>query len=221
MVEHFQQHTAATRSAAMPRRWWSPVRGWRRCATSSQFDHYISEEGLPYQEPGGLFRHGGSTTRCTEKTYTESRDEWTDLKEKELPEEAFSQARLSGVAGGGEIPDRLRPAACCTPCTWTRRLAGIQAVQTLSRLNRTHPLKDDTFVLDFVNDPGRDPGGVSRPILRRCRLWARKSILISYMRVKAELDGSGIYLQRRGGRVFAHLLRAQASWQKRGRPQGT
>lgn len=33
-----------------------------------------------------------------------------------------------------------------------RRLAGIPAVQTLSRLNRTHPLKEDTFVLDFVND---------------------------------------------------------------------
>jgi len=33
-----------------------------------------------------------------------------------------------------------------------KRLAGIQAVQTLSRLNRMHPLKEDTFVLDFVND---------------------------------------------------------------------
>ena len=32
-----------------------------------------------------------------------------------------------------------------------KRLAGIQAVQTLSRLNRIHPLKEDTFVLDFVN----------------------------------------------------------------------
>lgn len=32
-----------------------------------------------------------------------------------------------------------------------RRLAGIQAVQTLSRLNRAHPGKDTTFVLDFVN----------------------------------------------------------------------
>lgn len=35
-----------------------------------------------------------------------------------------------------------------------KRLSGIQAVQTLSRLNRTHPGKEDTFVLDFVNDPG-------------------------------------------------------------------
>ncbi|AZO42455.1 type I restriction endonuclease subunit R [Mesorhizobium sp. M7D.F.Ca.US.005.01.1.1] len=32
-----------------------------------------------------------------------------------------------------------------------RRLAGIQAVQTLSRLNRAHPGKDTTYVLDFIN----------------------------------------------------------------------
>ncbi len=33
-----------------------------------------------------------------------------------------------------------------------KRLAGVQAVQTLSRLNRTAAGKDDTFVLDFVNE---------------------------------------------------------------------
>ena len=33
-----------------------------------------------------------------------------------------------------------------------KRLSGIQAVQTLSRLNRTAPGKEQTFVLDFVND---------------------------------------------------------------------
>lgn len=31
-------------------------------------------------------------------------------------------------------------------------LSGIKAVQTLSRLNRSHPGKVDTFILDFVND---------------------------------------------------------------------
>ena len=31
-------------------------------------------------------------------------------------------------------------------------LGGIQAVQTLSRLNRAHPGKDTTYILDFVND---------------------------------------------------------------------
>lgn len=34
-----------------------------------------------------------------------------------------------------------------------KRLAGIQAVQTLSRLNRCYPGKDETYVLDFVNQP--------------------------------------------------------------------
>lgn len=33
-----------------------------------------------------------------------------------------------------------------------KKLSGVKAVQTLSRLNRTCPGKDDTFVLDFVND---------------------------------------------------------------------
>jgi type I restriction enzyme R subunit len=33
-----------------------------------------------------------------------------------------------------------------------KRLAGIQAVQTLSRLNRAHPGKDTTYILEFVND---------------------------------------------------------------------
>ena len=33
-----------------------------------------------------------------------------------------------------------------------KRLDGVKAVQTLSRLNRTYPGKDDTFVLDFAND---------------------------------------------------------------------
>jgi type I restriction enzyme R subunit len=31
-------------------------------------------------------------------------------------------------------------------------LSGVKAVQTLSRLNRAHPKKHDTFVLDFVNE---------------------------------------------------------------------
>ena len=34
-----------------------------------------------------------------------------------------------------------------------KKLYGITAVQTLSRLNRTYPGKETTFILDFVNDP--------------------------------------------------------------------
>ena len=41
-----------------------------------------------------------------------------------------------------------------------KRLPGLQAVQTLSRLNRTCPGKEDTFILDFAERGGRDQGGV-------------------------------------------------------------
>jgi type I restriction enzyme, R subunit len=34
-----------------------------------------------------------------------------------------------------------------------KRLSGVLAVQTFSRLNRMYPGKSDTFILDFVNDP--------------------------------------------------------------------
>jgi len=33
-----------------------------------------------------------------------------------------------------------------------KKLSGVKAVQTLSRLNRTAPGKEDTFVIDFAND---------------------------------------------------------------------
>lgn len=34
-----------------------------------------------------------------------------------------------------------------------KKLNGVDCVQTLSRLNRTYPGKDQTYILDFVNDP--------------------------------------------------------------------
>lgn len=34
-----------------------------------------------------------------------------------------------------------------------KQISDVKAVQTLSRLNRCHPKKEDTFVLDFANDP--------------------------------------------------------------------
>ena len=34
-----------------------------------------------------------------------------------------------------------------------KKIGGLECVQTLSRLNRTHPGKEETYVLDFVNEP--------------------------------------------------------------------
>ena len=48
-----------------------------------------------------------------------------------------------------------------------KRLAGIQAVQTLSRLNRCYPAKEEPYVLDFVNDPDEVLEAFKRQALHR------------------------------------------------------
>jgi len=72
-----------------------------------------------------------------------------------------------------------------------RRLAGIQAVQTLSRLNRAHPGKDTTYILDFVNS--------SDDILTAFQTYYETAELESatdpnaIFDLRAKLDGAGHY----------------------------
>ena len=82
-----------------------------------------------------------------------------------------------------------------------RRLAGIQAVQTLSRLNRAHPGKDTTYVLDFVNS--------SEEILTAFRTYYDTAELEGVtdpnivLDLKAKLDASGHYDEFEVDRVAA------------------
>lgn len=46
-----------------------------------------------------------------------------------------------------------------------KKLKGPKAVQTLSRANRTYPGKNDTFILDFVNN-AEDIKDAYAPLLR-------------------------------------------------------
>jgi type I restriction enzyme R subunit len=76
-----------------------------------------------------------------------------------------------------------------------KKLAGIQAVQTLSRLNRayngTHGLKDTTYILDFAND--------SQEILAAFQTYYETAELAGVtdpnliFDLRAKLDGSGHY----------------------------
>jgi type I restriction enzyme R subunit len=73
-----------------------------------------------------------------------------------------------------------------------KKLAGVSAVQTLSRLNRTYPGKTDTFVIDFVNDPD--------DILTAFRTYYRTAQLSGVSDpnllhdLQTKLDATGIYL---------------------------
>jgi type I restriction enzyme R subunit len=88
--------------------------------------------------------------------------------EPEFRGEKVTESGLNGFPAA-EIPDRIREDPyrflICAEKFQTgydepllhsmyvdKALAGIKAVQTLSRLNRAHPKKHDVFVLDFQND---------------------------------------------------------------------
>lgn len=72
-----------------------------------------------------------------------------------------------------------------------RRLSGIQAVQTLSRLNRIHPFKEDTFILDFVNDRNEIQEAF-KAYYEGAEIGEEVDPNRMYQ-IKGELDSSGIY----------------------------
>jgi hypothetical protein len=72
-----------------------------------------------------------------------------------------------------------------------KRLAGIQAVQTLSRLNRAFPGKDITYVLDFVNDT-EEVLAASKTYYTTAELSAATAPNLVFNR-RAKLDAAGYY----------------------------
>lgn len=83
-------------------------------------------------------------------------------------------------------------------------LAGIKAVQTLSRLNRAHPQKHDVFVLDFMND--------SETIRAAFADYYRSTILSEETDpnklhdLKADLDGYQVYGEEQVEQLVALYL---------------
>lgn len=75
-----------------------------------------------------------------------------------------------------------------------KRLSGVNAVQTLSRLNRTCQGKDDTFILDFVNDP-EDIKEAFQPFYQATVLQEESDPNRIY-ELKKILDNSTIYNQK-------------------------
>ena len=153
MLEHFHaftRHKIGGRAKAMV------VTSSRLHAVryKQEFDRQIKEKG--YSGIKTLVAFSGSVEEpdAPGVTFTEpemNRDSaGRPIREKELPEKfATEEYQLLLVAEKYQT-------GFDQPLLHTmyvdKRLDGIQAVQTLSRLNRTCPGKEDTFVLDFVNN---------------------------------------------------------------------
>ncbi|MEF8733297.1 MAG: type I restriction endonuclease [Candidatus Accumulibacter meliphilus] len=188
MVEHFQhftRHKIGGHAKAMV------VTGSRLEAVryKQEFDRYIQKMGYPIKS---LVAFSGTVEddKTPEKSYTEVAMNG-GVTEKELPE-TFARPDYRVLLVAEKYQTGFDQPMLHTMYV-DKRLAGIQAVQTLSRLNRTHPLKDDTFVLDFVNDPAE--------IQEAFRQYYEGSVMGEQVdpdklyQVKADLDATGIYRQ--------------------------
>jgi type I restriction enzyme R subunit len=153
------------------------------------FDQYIQAKGYPIRS---LVAFSGKVEddKLANTSYTEVEMNG-GIKEKDLPD-AFASPEYQVLLVAEKYQTGFDQPLLHTMYV-DKRLSGIQAVQTLSRLNRTHPLKDDTFVLDFVNKPEDIQeafkqyydGAVMGEEVDPDRLYE----------LKDDLDASGIYLQ--------------------------
>ncbi len=187
MVEHFQavtRHKIGGRAKAMV------VTGSRLEAVryKQSFDRYIQEKGYAIKT---LVAFSGMVQddKLPDKTYTEEAMN-RGIREKELPEK-FATQEYQVLLVAEKYQTGFDQPLLHTMYV-DKRLAGIQAVQTLSRLNRTHPLKEDTFVLDFVND--RDEVRVAFKVYYEGAEMGEQVDPAHMYAVKGELEASGVYL---------------------------
>jgi type I restriction enzyme R subunit len=128
--------------------------------------------------------------KVPDKTYTEEGMN-KGVKEKELPE-VFATPEYHVLLVAEKYQTGFDQPLLHTMYV-DKRLAGIQAVQTLSRLNRIHPLKEDTFILDFVNDR-EEIKAAFKTYYEGAEIGEEVDPTHLY-RIQAELDISGIYLK--------------------------
>ena len=187
MVEHFHSvtlHKIRGRAKAMV------VTGSRLEVVryKQSFDRYIQEKGYPIKT---LVAFSGKVQddKFSDVTYTEEGMN-QGIREKELPEK-FATQEYHVLLVAEKYQTGFDQPLLHTMYV-DKRLAGIQAVQTLSRLNRIHPLKEDVFVLDFVNDR-EEIRDAFKTYYEGAEMGEEVDPARMYQ-LKAELDASGIYL---------------------------
>lgn len=147
IIEHFRQVVAAKiggRAKAML------VTGSRLHAKRyfEEFNRYIKEKGYQ-QHIKILVAFSG---KVIDDNFPEgvTEPQLTGFGEKELPQK-FSEEEYKILIVADKYQTGFDQPLLHTMYV-DKVLSGVKAVQTLSRLNRTAPGKEDTFILDFVND---------------------------------------------------------------------
>lgn len=111
------------------------------------FDKYIKAHG--YTELKTLVAFSGTVKDASEEYKETSMN--NGLGEKQLPN-TFDKDEYQLLIVADKYQTGFDQPKLHTMYV-DKKLSGVRAVQTLSRLNRIHPGKEDTFILDFVNEP--------------------------------------------------------------------
>lgn len=187
MVEHFNtmtRHKIGGHAKAMV------VTGSRLEAVryKQSFDRYIKDKGYRIKS---LVAFSGvvQDDKVADLTYTEESMNY-GIREKELPEK-FAAQEYQVLLVAEKYQTGFDQPLLHTMYV-DKRLGGIQAVQTLSRLNRIHPLKEDVFVLDFVNH--RDEIREAFKTYYEGTEMGEEVDPSRLYQIKGELDATGIYL---------------------------
>ena len=192
IVEHFREHVRRRiggRAKAM-------------VATSSRlhavrymlaFKHYIADHGYDDIRPLVAFS-GTVTDPDTDAEYTEPGMNTDVVTGKRISETALPARFDSPDYQILLVADKYQTGfdqPLLQAMYVDKRLDGVQAVQTLSRLNRVWPGKEAPFVLDFVNDPD-DIRDAFAPYYDRTELLA-SSDPYQLEQLKHQLDGMQVY----------------------------
>ena len=156
IVEHFRQHVAGLlggKAKAMV------VTASRKEAVRYKlgFDKYVTQRG--YQGLNAMVAFSGEVEFSAQDPTVEGQlgDKFTEtnmnpgLKGRDL-RKAFDTADYSVMIVAQKFQTGFDQPKLCAMYV-DKPLGGLECVQTLSRLNRTFPGKEETYIVDFVNDP--------------------------------------------------------------------
>lgn len=162
IIEHFVKHTSwrldrrakamvVTRSRESAVRLYFALRDYvatqdyANCGLLVAFSDSIKVDGVDYTE--AALNHFGGTELAERFAYTKADDKHAGTPSAKYADEHRILVVAEKYQTGFDQP-------LLTTMYVDKLLTGVAAVQTLSRLNRIHPLKtqEDVFVLDFTNE---------------------------------------------------------------------
>jgi len=184
MVDHFHEQVITKKKIGGKARAMVVTSGIKRAIQYKlAFDAYLKERNSPYKAIvafSGEHEHGGQNV--------------TEATMNRFPSNQITEMFREDPYRFLIVADKFQT-GYDEPLLHTmyvdKQLAGVKAVQTLSRLNRAHPQKYDTFVLDFMNN--------TEDIERSFGDYYRTTILSQETDpdklhdLKADLDGYQIY----------------------------